>query len=618
MKNFKSEILNRFVRFGNVSDKKEREKIAENLFKWEATPLDKTLIDKKHQESINLLVEDERISDLLGKYPNLKEDFFSKALQMLEEVESISEEIQTPEIIQKENFIKQLEKRNTENQLLFLYEKSIPKNIQEEFKLNYDIINNEPQELKSQKLEKLQSSILREWENCVQSNKFRIRDRKNDPNNAQIEDGYIEHFKRLSIEDFLIYWKKDFIQQFLKKTYRRKDLNLTEFNKQLDEIKNTIFEKDAKKVELFNNTLICRLKEDFTIEKSLLQIEQIDKKRKQFLEELYKEIEKFKEFLKLIEPFVDNTKSYGRLWDLSKGKWKGINFNMLKEYGELLNKRKELVELAEVLGRYRKAEMELKEEEYTNWKVTNKFKINHSGKSELIGITESNDLNNLLASEIALFSDLSTESIFFKKFSEKKLQSYQFIDKESYKSSQSFNDKKQVQVEKDKGPFILAIDTSGSMHGEPEFLAKIIAFAITKIAHRDKRKAMLISFSTDYEMFELTDFQNSLSKLIHFLQMSFNGGTDVSGAVKEAVNQMETNNYEKADLLIITDGIFAQPNRGILSSIEGLKQRGNKFNTLIIGQSQNASALNFCDNVWFHDLYLSDIKSLVRQINSSY
>ena len=47
------------------------------------------------------------------------------------------------------------------------------------------------------------------------------------------------------------------------------------------------------------------------------------------------------------------------------------------------------------------------------FKPIQKYKINRAGKSELVGIHESNDLNNLLPSEIALLSNSETENIFY-------------------------------------------------------------------------------------------------------------------------------------------------------------------------------------------------------------
>ena len=508
MINSKSEILDKFVRFGKIADKSVRTQIAEYLKNWEVVPIEKSFIERKYQDSLNKIIADENIHTILEKYPHLRDEIFEKAIALLEKIVVETEKIGLPS-------------------------------------------HKEP-------IEK------------VKKNDF-----------SELPEDLIEKQRNL-----------------LETTLKARE------NAKIDQkAQNTLREQLIKEIE-----------QEAEIEKALQEIKVIDELRKDFLQMLYEEIEKLKEFLELLAPFVEDTTSFGRLWDLSKGNWRQINFNLLQKYGELLTQKKELLALAEALGRYRKAEVEIKEESYTNWKITQQFKYNHSGKSELIGVTESDDLNHLLPTELSLFSDIETENIFYKKFSEKKLQTYQFISKESYQQEQSFEDKRQTEAEKDKGPFILAIDTSGSMYGQPEEIAKLIAFAIVKIAYREKRKALLISFSTSYQLFELTDFQNSLPKLVNFLQMSFSGGTDISDAIKETVRRMEEQDYKNADLLVITDGIFGNIGSQLVSQIEALKQKGNKFNTLIIGASQNTNALSFCDNIWFCDNYLYNINKLVKQI----
>lgn len=615
MKNFNSDTLNHFVRFGNFSDRKEREKIAEMFTKWEEVPLDKTLISKHCQENINKIISDRTINDLLNTQPHLKEEILQKAIAFLEKTEK--EVAKKVDLSPQEDLIEAIEQFDFQKQKFDFQNSLISKKIGDEFSKCFKAIENEPQVKRNELLKNLKNEILKEWSGKISNNKFRVRDRKNNPEDAKNEDDLFDRLKNSSVENFIKDWKSNTYHQYLKSIYSRKDFDLNAFTKKIKTLEDQKIEKDVQKIEDFRKDFIDRLKQELSIEKLNQEIKIIDELRKKFLEELYKEIEQLKEFLKLLSPFIDDTSSYGRLWDLSKGNWQRINFQLIKEYTELLKNKKELQELADALGRYRKAEVEIKQEEYTDYQITHKFKINHYGKSELIGVTESDNLNHLLPNEVALFSEEATENIFYKKFSEKKLQTYQFIDKQNFKTSKSFQNNREIEVEKDKGPFILAVDTSGSMHGEPEYLAKVIAFAITKIALKDKRKALLISFSTNYEVFELTNFQNSLPKLIEFLQMSFNGGTDVSGAVAEAVKKMTTENYEKADLLIITDGVFGSIGRDLENKVAALKQKSNKFNTLIIGQSQNSSALQFCDNVWFHNSYAGGIKDLVRQINES-
>jgi hypothetical two-component regulator system yiem receptor component protein len=601
MTNSKSEVLDKFVRFGKIADKRERIQIAECLKNWQIIPIEKSFIERKYQDSLNKIIADETINTLLKEQPYLREEIFEKAIAFLEKMAMEIEKIELPSH-------KELIEKVKKNDFSGLSEDLITKH-----KNLFESIVRAEENAKMGQYKLLKEDFQNKWESCIDS-KFRVMDREEDIENAIEEEKLLQIVKRLSVEDFLKKWKANTFTNFLKNTYSKKNFDLTSYDLKIKDIENQKFKINEKTLKTFREQLIKEIEQEAKIEKALEEIKVIDELRKDFLQMLYEEIEKLKEFLELLAPFVEDTTSLGRLWDLSKGNWKQINFNLLQKYGELLTQKKELLALAEALGRYRKAEVEIKEESYTNWKITQQFKYNHSGKSELIGVTESDDLNHLLPTELSLFSDIKTENIFYKKFSEKKLQTYQFISKESYQQEQSFEDKRQTEAEKDKGPFILAIDTSGSMYGQPEEIAKLIAFAIVKIAYREKRKALLISFSTSYQLFELTDFQNSLPKLVNFLQMSFSGGTDISDAIKETVRRMEEQDYKNADLLVITDGIFGNIGSQLVSQIEALKQKGNKFNTLIIGASQNTNALSFCDNIWFCDNYLHNINKLVKQI----
>lgn len=148
------------------------------------------------------------------------------------------------------------------------------------------------------------------------------------------------------------------------------------------------------------------------------------------------------------------------------------------------------------------------------------WKVEHASKADLIGIHQSDDLSCLLPSETALLTDEAMQSVFFKKFAEKKLQTFEYQAKMlSYREEELGQTTKGKKKAKDY--FIICVDTGGSMHGTPETVAKTLCFAILKIAIRDNRKCYLISFSTGIETLNLTDLKNSLDKIISFLSMSF-------------------------------------------------------------------------------------------------
>ena len=118
-----------------------------------------------------------------------------------------------------------------------------------------------------------------------------------------------------------------------------------------------------------------------------------------------------------------------------------------------------------MLGRMNKEEREFEEQERSVKILKNEWQIEHATKAELVGICESDDLNNLLPSEIALLSDESIETCFFKKYSEKKLMTFEYEARILARKEETIKQKQLISKIKEKGPIIICVDTSGSMHG---------------------------------------------------------------------------------------------------------------------------------------------------------
>jgi uncharacterized protein with von Willebrand factor type A (vWA) domain len=328
------------------------------------------------------------------------------------------------------------------------------------------------------------------------------------------------------------------------------------------------------------------------------QLDIIDEYRKKFCDELYKQIKELQKWRSALEPFGE---ILGRLWDMSKGNWQRMNFHLLKQFAELLKRDTSIMALAEMLGRMQQAEMAFETELFTNVRLTTEWKVEQAQKEDLIGVYESNDLNNMLPSEAAFLSDPVLETIFYKKFVEKKLQTFEYESKSLNYKEDKFEDKRLKAKEKEKGPFIICVDTSGSMHGTPETVAKTLCFAILKIAIQQRRKCYLISFSTSIETLNLSDLKNSMEKLLEFLGMSFHGGTDATPAVREALKMLQTKDYEKADVLMISDFVMQNFDSATKEQIKIAKTKKTKFHSLVIGNTQNQGVISDFDNNWFYD-----------------
>lgn len=300
-------------------------------------------------------------------------------------------------------------------------------------------------------------------------------------------------------------------------------------------------------------------------------------------EELIKKyISKLEYIKKLKEILSDLDLGTGYFWDLSKGNLIESDINTLISWVEFLKKNKEIMELCNLLGKMKKYNKELIKEKISR---TIKYDIKVPDKNsneEISGIKLGKSIEYLLPNELALLNDSELEELFDLKYVEEKLMLFDYdsyINIEQEKKVEEF-----IESEKDeeKGPIIICVDTSGSMSGAPERIAKAIAFCISSKTISENRPCLLINFSTSIEVIEFNKF-SSFSDILNFLKKSFNGGTDLIPALKYSLDKMESEKFEKADVLILSDFILNNIGNEILEKINNAKILGNKFYSISIG-----------------------------------
>ncbi len=303
----------------------------------------------------------------------------------------------------------------------------------------------------------------------------------------------------------------------------------------------------------------------------------------------------------------------GMSWNTSLDNWNQIKWDELEAFAYTLHKDRELRELAELLGRFHVSASYMKEQARLQATEDHDWKPNPYGKSEIIGITQSDQLSAVLPMEIAFISHPETEIVFDKKFIEKKLLTFQYRSHDMSSSEAKEKIISDQSHDEEKGPIILCIDTSGSMFGYPERIAKALAFAILEIALKEKRQAYLISFSTDIQTTEMTGMEEDLSRLIAFLKMSFHGGTDLQPALKKAAEKIHTEAYKHADVLVISDFIIPRLDRSLLDLIQEARETySTHFHSLYITRRPDPknTPLALFDNHWIYDL---NNPSVIRQ-----
>lgn len=210
---------------------------------------------------------------------------------------------------------------------------------------------------------------------------------------------------------------------------------------------------------------------------------------------------------------------------------------------------------------------------------------------------------SVLPTELALLKNPRTKPLFMLKFAQKQLLSFKYETNEAVQKEEMVREEFFAEKKEPKGPIIICVDTSGSMHGTPEHIAKTVTFALAKIAIEEERKCYLISFSTGIETLDMSDFKtgNALERLVQFLRMSFHGGTDAAPALNHALKLLNGKGWKNADVLLISDFVMGSLPDEVANAIEAEKEKNTVFHSLLIGSSGNKVAVQNFNHNWMYN-----------------
>ena len=156
----------------------------------------------------------------------------------------------------------------------------------------------------------------------------------------------------------------------------------------------------------------------------------------------------------------------------------------------------------------------------------------------------------------------------------------------------------EVRPAAEDGPLILCLDTSGSMAGAREQVAKAVALEAARSARRARRRCLLYAFSGpgDLKQLELDPSTTTgASDLLSFLRCSFGGGTDADAPLEAALLRLEESEWAAADVLMVTDGEIPPPNPEVSSRLARAKEElGLQVHGLLVGGrgSNNSNSAN--------------------------
>ena len=204
-------------------------------------------------------------------------------------------------------------------------------------------------------------------------------------------------------------------------------------------------------------------------------------------------------------------------------------------------------------------------------------------RDEVHNITVGNDLQHLLPAELVQLRHPLLRLDWYRRYTERSLLQYQLRTREKV----------------GRGPIVACVDCSGSMSGEPMDWAVAVTMALVDTAARQKRRCKVIVFNTQivHEVV-FAPGEKDAHKFADLASIGASGGTSYEEPLTCALETISASEYEKADVVMITDGLCYLADRFKSDLIRQKKARQLRIWTILIGYSNAGGMEEWCDQVW--------------------
>jgi len=311
---------------------------------------------------------------------------------------------------------------------------------------------------------------------------------------------------------------------------------------------------------------------------------------------------------KLMRLLGDVSSLLGRGWDWALGALGSSAWIDFERLTELVERAPEWRDLIAEMGRLRETDEEdisLSDAVFgaiTRPRLIEQRTLVEDVPMETRGITHSNHLARQLPTEMLAMSHALLKKPWYARWVDHALMTYRVIGEEIewFESDVEEHDACPERGKKrERGPIMVCVDTSGSMSGTPEQVAKALTLEAARVAASQQRRCYLYLFSGPGQVREhdvSLDGDNFMG-LLDFLRLSFHGGTDVVGPLEKALERLEQDDWSRADILLLSDGYFPE-NNALADKIERSREEKNlEVHGVMIGASRSDAMARYCDHL---------------------
>lgn len=268
------------------------------------------------------------------------------------------------------------------------------------------------------------------------------------------------------------------------------------------------------------------------------------------------------------EAFGELGELLGVRWDMAKQVLRHVGFDQVQALRALIARLPDIARIAREIGRLRMEDVadaptvvERIVEPVRRMVEDERLVRTPYAPHEAHGVERGDALARMLPSEAALLTHPVLRLLWHARRADAALLQYELEGLEverTLREEEILAERERTRPDPQKGPILLCIDTSGSMEGNPETVAKALTFEVVRIAHAEKRRCYLYAFSGpgDVAEHELDLTPDGIGRLLLFLASSFHGGTDVATPMARACAKLGDPGYGKADVLLVSDGDF--------------------------------------------------------------
>lgn len=439
---------------------------------------------------------------------------------------------------------------------------------------------------------------------------------------------FFEKFPRLknALTRDLPRWKSEILQQ-LKLTPVPDDLaaefsrfqqcqilSQHEFSAQLPELltwleqKHSPFAEKARTLVSHHDTLqlsdaqqtlfLQRWRLSLTLQTLTLNQQLLDQEREKLLADLQQRLAMSGQLAPVLA--TDDEAAAGRLWDLTRSSLQREDYQLIVQYGDFLASQPELLKLAEQLGRSREAKAVLSDSAPPE-AFHQLVREPESVPEEVSGLHQSDDILRLLPPELATLGISELELEFYRRMVEKRLLTYRL-------QGERWHDKVTLRPvthhhhdEQPRGPFIICVDTSGSMGGFNERCAKAFCLALLKVALADNRRCYIMLFAHEVVGYELTA-EDGISQAIRFLSQRFRGGTDLAACLEAVLLKLSGPQWQDADAVILSDFIAQRlPDVLVKRVRDHQNQQLQRFHAVAMSDHGKPGIMRIFNHIWRFD-----------------